>query len=181
MQILLRFSELMDEIKFFPNKNYLQTLMQTHWMALKVSFREVLIIFLHEFNLKLKAKQFLQNLYYGKVMSTTSISWIISNVKLLYILILYLLSKVNKKSISKIRFQSPQHLSDINPSAKEISLFQNPFRRPRTSFHLTFHQKWLICHVNDKPRGKHWEESNRILQISSKQWLCSIKIICSSV
>lgn len=51
------------------------------WVALEINFREDLIIFPHVFNPKLK-----HNLYHGKVISTTSSIWIISNVKLVYTL-----------------------------------------------------------------------------------------------
>lgn len=80
------FFKLMDETEFFPNKNHLQLLTQNTEGHFKISCREDFITFLNKFNPKQGKTVFLQTLHHGKIILTTRIIWIISNVQLLYTL-----------------------------------------------------------------------------------------------
>lgn len=117
-------------------------------------------------------------LYCGKVISiTTNIVWIINHVKVLCTLgmctrcfvhfvhvLMYtyweICQMLKMRSFiaiphtfivdilceSELQFQ--QHFLDMDVSAKEIFVFQNPSNEvTEESFHLTFKYKWFICNV----------------------------------
>lgn len=110
---------------------------------------------------------------------------ITSNVKLLYSLLLSNVKTTNNISIptqilsrhifltQTIQFQ---HISNLNASAKEISIFQNPPYCAIEELPSNLQLQMTNLQCKDMLKGKY-QESNRIL--SSRWWICPIKIMCS--